>query len=609
MSEAGRAASSIIQDAPMRPPRFVQPPLIVERRADGSTYLRADVAVTPKYAHVPDLLRQRARQFPTRAVIAQRARDDSWETITYSQLEQRSNRVASYLLDAGSGPDTPLLILSGNSIGHAVMLLGAMKARVPVASLSVAYSVMDKEFGKLRKIAALTHPAWVFADDGEKFGTAYRAIARDGMRFIAREQYQSIIAHPISAALEASIGAIDDATVAKYIFTSGSTGIPKAVVHTQGMLRAQIASVDAVRQTHDAADSVPISLNWMPWSHVSAGNMSFHENLLEGGTLHLDNGRPVAGLFEETLRNLREVSPTLYGCAPIGYAWLADAMERDATLRRSFFRNLRSMIYGGAALPRPVYDRIQALAVAETGHRIPFMSVYGSTEANSVTLTYRENLASGMIGLPAPGLELKLVPRGERLALCVRGDCVFKEYLGQPVLTAESFDDEGFFDTGDAAKFLDDGDPGKGLVFDGRLSEDFKLTSGTWVAGGNVRLNVLTAANKLLADVVICGENRPYLSALAWLDIAAVREMLARSQRANVRDVLARSIARYNAAHPGSSTRIQRLLLLDAPPAFDEMSEKGSINARMVMSRRADDVERLYAEPADPRVIDIEQVR
>ncbi len=490
------------------------------------------------------------------------------------------------------------------------MLLGAMKARVPVASLSVAYSVMDQEFGKLRKIAALTRPAWVFADDAEKFGTAYRAIARDGMRFIAREQYESIIAHPISAALEASLGAIDDATLAKYIFTSGSTGIPKAVVHTQGMLRAQIASVDAVRQTHDDADSVPISLNWMPWSHVSAGNMSFHENLLEGGTLYLDNGRPVPGLFEETLRNLREVSPTLYGCAPIGYAWLADAMERDATLRRSFFKNLRSMIYGGAALPRPVYDRIQALAVAETGHRIPFMSVYGSTEANSVTLTYRENLASGMIGLPAPGLELKLVPRGERLALRVRGDCVFKEYLGQPALTAESFDDEGFFDTGDAAKFLDDGDPGKGLVFDGRVNEDFKLTSGTWVAGGNVRLNVLTAANKLLVDVVICGENRPYLSALAWLNIAAVREMLAKSQRAeDVRGVLARSIARYNAAHPGSSTRIQRLLLLDAPPAFDEMSEKGSINARMVMSRRADDVERLYAEPADPRVIDIEQVR
>jgi feruloyl-CoA synthase len=406
-----------------------------------------------------------------------------------------------------------------------------------------------------------------------------------------------MVAHPISGALDASIAAIDGATVAKYMLTSGSTGTPKAVVHTQGMLRAQIASVDAVRQTHDDTQSIPISLNWMPWSHVSAGNMSFHENLLEAGTLYLDNGKPLPGMFEETLRNLREVSPTLYGCAPIGYAWLADAMERDAALRRSFFRNLQSMIYGGAALPRPVYERIQALAVAETGERIPFMSVYGSTEASSVTLTYQENVASGMIGLPAPGVEIKLVPRGGKLALYVRGDAVFKEYLGQPDLTAAAFDDEGYFHTGDAAKFLDDGAPEQGLVFDGRTSEDFKLTSGTWVAAGNVRLNLLSAVDKMFADVVVCGENRAYLTAMAWLNGATPGETQA--------DLVAAAIARYNAANPGSSTRIRRVLLLDAPPAADEISEKGSINQRLAMARRAGDVERLYEDPAGPSVIEI----
>lgn len=612
----------VIEDAPVRPPRFVQPKILVERRADGATYLRCDLAATPKYAHVPDLLRQRAKQFPTRPVIAQRASDDSWQTISYAMLEERSNRAASYLLESGGGPHTPLLILSGNSIAHAVMLLAAMKARIPVAPVSVAYSLMDRDFDRLRKVAAITAATWVFADDAEKFAPAYRAIATGGMRFITSAQYEAIVAHPISAALEASIDAIDAATVAKYMFTSGSTGTPKAVVHTQGMLRAQIASVDAVRQTHDDTQNIPISLNWMPWSHVSAGNMSFHENLLEAGTLYLDEGKPVEGLFGETLRNLREVSPTLYGCAPSGYAWLADALERDATLRHSFFKNLKSMIYGGAALPRPVYDRIQALAVAQTGYRIPFMSVYGSTESGGVTLAYSENIASGMIGLPAPGIELKLVPAGDKLAVFVRGEAVFKEYLGQPDLTAASFDDEGYFHMGDAAKLLDDRAPAKGLVFDGRISENFKLTSGTWVATGNVRLDLLSAVNKLLSDVVICGENRPYLAALAWLNFSVVRELLAAARRADgalaaqlsdaellqtafVADAVARSIAHYNAMHPGSSTRIRRLLLLDTPPALEEISEKGSVNQRLVMSRRSREVERLYDEPVGARVIEL----
>lgn len=645
MSEAWPASRSpsdasmpkAVADAPMRPPRFVQPKMIVERGADGRAYLRCDIAVTPKYAHVPDLLRQRARKFPMRAVIAQRAGDGRWDSISYAMLEERSNRVASYLLQTQCGPQTPLMILSGNSIEHAVMLLGAMKARIPVAPVSVAYSVMDRDFVKLRQVAETTRATLVFADDAEKFAPAFRAIAKDGMQFIACGQptdnlpftaYESIVAHAISATLDASIDAIDDTTPAKFMFTSGSTGTPKAVVHTQGMLRAQIASVDAVRQTHEDTahedtQSIPISLNWMPWSHVSAGNMSFHENLLEAGTLYLDNGRPVQGLFEETLRNLAEVSPTLYGCAPIGYAWLADAMERDAALRRSFFKNLKSMIYGGATLPRPVYDRIQALAVAETGYRIPFMSVYGSTESSSVTLTYRENLESGMIGLPAPGVEIKLSPRGGKLAVWVRGNSVFREYLGQPQLTAESFDDEGYFHTGDTARFLDDGAPEKGLVFDGRSSEDFKLTSGTWVAAGNVRLDLLSALGKLLDDVVICGENRPYLAAMAWLNFSVVREMLAASQHAGeaaaeqcsnmdlietsfVTTAVARSIAQYNAAYPGSSTRIRRVLLLQTPPSFEETNEKGYINQRAVISRRATDIERLYEDPVSACVIDLD---
>jgi feruloyl-CoA synthase len=621
-------------DALTLPPRFLQPPIVVERAEDGSTRLRCDLAATPNYAHVLDLLLQRAQQVPERAVIAQRGGDDRWQRISYAALEERSNRVASYLLEAQCGPHTPLLILSGNSIEHAVMLLGAMKARVPVTPVSVAYSLMDKEFTKLKMVASITRASLVFADNAVLFAPAFRTLAKEGVRFIACGgapdeleflAYESIVAHPVTAMLKISLAAIDDATPAKYMFTSGSTGTPKGVVHTHGMLRAQIAAVDAIRRTRGNFEHIPISLNWMPWSHVSAGNMSFHENLLEGGTLYLDNGRPVPGQFEETLRNLREVSPTFYGCAPIGYAWLADALTNDAVLRRSFFKNLTSMIYGGAALPLPTYERIQALAVSETGRRIPFMSVYGSTEAGSVTLTYAENMASGMIGLPAPGVDIKLVPRGEKLALCVRGAGVFKEYLQQPELTASAFDAEGYFDTGDAARFVDAQAPEKGLIFDGRTSENFKLASGTWVASGIVRLNVLSAADKLLDEVVICGENRPYLTAMAWLNTAAARELLSPAESAkpagktplsdselrnNVQVVasVAQSIARYNALNPASSSRIERIALLEARPSLEnmEINEKGYVNQSAVISRRASDVERLYQEPIAPHVLDVD---
>jgi feruloyl-CoA synthase len=621
------------RDPPTLPPRFLQPGIVVERAADGSTRLRCDIRATPMYAHVPDLLSQRAQQVPERTVIAQRGADDRWQTISYAALEERSNRVACYLLETRCGPHTPLLILSGNSIEHAVMLLGAMKARVPVTPVSVAYSLMDKEFSKLKMVAAITEATLVFADNAAMFAPACRVLAREGMRFIACGSppddiefiaYESVIAHSVTAMLKTSLDAIDDATAAKYMFTSGSTGTPKGVVHTHGMLRAQIAAVDAIRRTRGNFEHIPISLNWMPWSHVSAGNMSFHENLLEGGTLYLDNGRPVQGQFEETLRNLREVSPTLYGCAPIGYSWLADALASDAELRQSFFKNLTSMIYGGAALPLPTYDRIQALAISETGHRIPFMSVYGSTEAGSVTLTYAENVASGMIGLPAPGVDIKLVARGEKLALCVRGAGVFKEYLRQPELTAAAFDAEGYFDTGDAAKFVDEQAPEKGLIFDGRTSENFKLTSGTWVASGMVRLNVLSAVDKLLDDIVICGENRPYLTAMAWLNSTAARELLPPAESANTGQAplsdlelrnnvqvvasIARSIARYNATHPASSSRIERITLLEVRPSLEnmEINEKGYVNQSAVISRRAKDVERLYLEPLDPRVLDVD---
>lgn len=634
MSEHEISNSSVashIELAPSKPPRFLEPEFEIEHRKDGSCLVRSIIDIVPRYAHLPDLLTVRAGQFPHRTILAQRDQENGWRRISYSEIEDLSNRAASYLLNQGYGSETPMLILSGNSIEHAVMMLAAMKARIPMAPITVAYSTMDNQFTKLHQVFEIIQPVLIFADDTQVFRPALDAICNDetvviGCGSPVGQQgfmvYEKLIASEVSPKLKASLDAISDDTVAKYMFTSGSTGSPKAVVHTHGMLRAQIASVDAIRQTHGDVEACPISLQWMPWSHVSSGNMSFHENLLEAGSLYIDDGRPVKGAFSKTLRNLREISPTLYGCAPIAYAWLVDALERDKELRRSFFKNLQSMIYGGAALPRSVYDRIQALAVKETGYRIPFMSVYGSTEASAVTLTYRENLASGMIGLPAPGVEIKLVPVAGKREVRVKGTSVFREYQGQPDLTAASFDSEGYFRMGDAASFLDEKDPYQGLVFDGRISEDFKLTSGTWVGTGNVRQGLLAFTQKLFHDIVICGENKPYLAVMAWLNVAAVRELAALSHPADaatdkglsdadflespfVVQAVKTAFAEYNSENPASSTRIRRLLLLTTPPSIAQLetNEKGYINQRAVQDARKDELDILYQDVPSKRVV------
>jgi feruloyl-CoA synthase len=390
--------------------------------------------------------------------------------------------------------------------------------------------------------------------------------------------------------------------------------MPKGVIQTHRMMMAVVAGQQALRTEEPDPEEVPQSLEWMPWNHISAGNISFNGNLAAGGTVHLDAGKPVPGLFEQTIRNLRDVSPRVFGSAPVAFAMLADAMEKDVELRHAFFRNLEYMGYGGATLSSDLYDRMQALAIAETGHRMPFTTMYGATETQGITVVHWVTERVGLIGLPLPGITLKLVPNGTKLEVRVKGPTITPGYLNDPKKTAEAFDEEGFYALGDAARFLDPDHPEEGIVFDGRVTEDFKLSSGTWVSTGTLRADVVAACSPLLQDAVVCGLDKPYIALLAWPNMAAAKAMAGLHDAAASQEVVSHpkvvahireTLQRHNKDGGGSSTRIARIHLIVEPPSIDggEITDKGYVNQRATLDRRAHLVERLYLDQAPEDVI------
>ncbi len=413
-----------------------------------------------------------------------------------------------------------------------------------------------------------------------------------------------------------SVDKIDHETVAKYLFTSGSTGMPKGVLQTHGMMCAVIAAQEALRTEEADPNEIPQSLEWMPWNHISAGNIGFNGNLNAGGTVHLDAGKPLPGMFEETIRNLREVSPLVFGSAPIAFGWLADAMERDEALRDKFFSKMRYVGYGGATLSQDIYERFQKLSIASTGNRIPLTTMYGATETQGVTVVHWITERVGLIGLPLPGITLKLVPNGTKLEVRVKGPTVTPGYLKRPDLTKAAFDEEGYYSLGDAAKFVDENDPEKGLVFDGRVTEDFKLNSGTWVSTGTLRAQAVAAASPLVQDCVVCGQDKEFVALLAWPNMAAAREICGDKRHETPEEILASAkvvafvkekFAAFNAASGGSSGKVKRILLMTEPPSVDghEITDKGYVNQRATLERRKILVDLLYENPAAKGVIEI----
>jgi feruloyl-CoA synthase len=431
---------------------------------------------------------------------------------------------------------------------------------------------------------------------------------------IASMAFADLAATPVTSDVEHSIAKITPDTVGKLLFTSGSTGMPKAVINTQRMMCANVAMMMQVRP-RDATAPQATYLDWMPWNHTMGGNALFNPVLTEGGALYIDDGRPVPGQFDETIRNLRDVSPTYYANVPAGYAALAAAMEKDDALCRSFFKNLGLMAYGGARLPDDLYERMQALAVRATGQRIVFYTGWGSTEtAPTSTGTYWNTERVGLIGLPFPGVELKMVPCGARYELRPRGPNVTPGYFRQPDLTRTVFDDEGFYCIGDAGVFVDPDDPVQGIIFAGRVVEDFKLTTGTFVHVGSLRTDAIAASTPAIHDALVTGQDRPYIGLLAWPNLHACRQMIG-NPGATYEDVVKhpaviawvkRGLEAHNSSVEGaSSRRIVRAMLMVEPPSIDgnELTDKGYINQRAGLERRAPLVERLYADPPGEDVI------
>jgi feruloyl-CoA synthase len=612
---------------PFKPLPQKPPSIDVRRKPDGTIYISSKYPLGEMARSIPHLLERKAAEHPDRNFIGERVpgadgKLGAWRYITYGEANAQANAIAQALLDRGMGPDAPLLVISGNSIRHAVMMLGAMKARVPVAPVSVAYSLMSGDHGKLKHVADLTKPKMIYAEIGPLYARAISSIAKEGIEIVtaiaiperATTSFDDLVKTMPTRDVAASMAKINHGTVAKYLFTSGSTGMPKGVIQTHGMMCAVVAASEALRT--DELDEIPQSLEWMPWNHISAGNIGFNSNLNAGGTVHLDAGKPLPGMFDETIRNLREISPLVFGSAPIAFGWLAEAMERDSELRDNFFKKMRYVGYGGATLSQDIYERIQKLAIAATGMRIPFTTMYGATETQGITVVHWLTERVGLIGLPLPGITLKLVPNGTKLEVRVKGPTVTPGYLNRSDLTKAAFDEEDYYCLGDAAKFVDEDAPEKGLVFDGRVTEDFKLDSGTWVSVGTLRAQAVGAASPLIQDCVVCGQDKPYVALLAWPNMAAAREICADTSRSSpeevihspkVKEFVRARFAEHNKNCGGSSGRVKRVMLMLEPPSVDghEITDKGYINQRATQERRHKLVQLLYDAAPPEDVIEI----
>ncbi|MFH1342467.1 MAG: feruloyl-CoA synthase [Pseudomonadota bacterium] len=588
---------------------FATPAISVNRRADGSIIVKSTVPLRPAARCVGDWLEHWARQRPEKVFLGERANVDApWTTVTYSEALRQVRAAASWILAQGLSALRPLVILSDNSVDHALLALAAMHAGVPAAAISPAYSLISKDFDKLKSMIALLDPGAIYVSSTKPFAAALAAIKPlhsavivtgdlDGGDAVS---FRSIAATPESDAVAKAFATVGPDTIAKFLFTSGSTGTPKAVINTQRMLTS---SQQAKAQTWaflENADDELVILDWLPWSHTFGANHNFNLVLRNGGTLYIDGGKPAPGLFATSLANLRSVMPTVYFNVPRGFDMLIAALRDDDALRCRFFEEVKFAFYAGAALPQNLWDALEELSIKTVGRALPMVSAWGSTETSPLaTDCHFQAKRSGNIGVPIPGTELKLVRSGDKLEVRVRGPNVTPGYWKAPELTAQAFDAEGFYLIGDAVTFADPDRPELGLFFDGRVAEDFKLNSGTWVSVGTLRVAGITALSPLAQDIVVSGHGGDHVRFLVFPNIAACRALTGLPDSADASEVIghdkvragiAAGLAKLKAqSGGGSSTHATRALLLAEPASVDggEITDKGYINQRAVLTRRA----------------------
>jgi len=607
---------------PLRAISFGDPAVTLDRRDNGTVYLRPKLALGEYPRRLTDRLHHWAKVEPNRIFMAERAASGGWRQITYAQLLGTTRHIASALLARGLSADRPIVILSGNSIDHALVAFGALYAGIPFCPVSPAYSLVSKDYAKLAYLMKLLTPGLVFADDAGKFAEALLANVSDETEIVASRgavagrqltMLGELLATPEHSGLDAAHDAIGSDTIAKFLLTSGSTGNPKAVINTQRMI---CANQVMLRETLAfLKDEPPVIVDWLPWNHTFGGNHNIGLTLFNGGSMYLDEGKPMPGGIEETVRNLREISPTVYFNVPKGYESLLPYLRDDSALRAKFFSRLHAMFFSGAALSPFVWNSLDELAVQETGFRVPMLTGLGATETAPFFMSVRPDTSrSGHVGLPVSGNDAKLIPNNGKLEVRAKGPNVTPGYWRQPELTAAAFDDEGFYKFGDAIKPVIADDFSAGFDFDGRIAEDFKLASGTWVSVGPLRARFVAACAPLVRDVVIAGINRDEVSALVILDLDGCRlinptlafdDLAATAADPLIRDAFRERFFNFLATATGSSTRITRAILLDTPLSIDrgEVTDKGSINQRAVLDHRSRLIDELYAPTPAAHVI------
>jgi feruloyl-CoA synthase len=601
-----------------RPVRLGPRDVEIERRPDGTIHLKSPHMLAPYPAKLTERLEHWAATAPNRTFLAQRRSAGDWRRISYGETLAAVRRIGAALLARDLSPGRPIVILSGNDVEHALLGLAAIHVGIPYAPVSPAYSLISGDFKKLKSIVGLLTPGLVFVADGDPFRRAIEAAVPKGVEIVVGRNpvphrpatlFEQLLSATPTQALDAAHGKVGPDTIAKFLFTSGSTGTPKGVINTQRMWCSNQAMI--LSQLAYFADEPPVIVDWAPWHHTAGGNHDFGFVLYNGGTFYIDEGKPVLGHLETTVRNLREVATNWYFTVPKGYEALLPYLRADAQLRATFFRELKVLWFAGAALSQSVFDEMQELAVETCGERIMFLTGLGATESAPMAIgrTWQSRDSANM-GVPVPGVDLKLVPCEGKLEARLRGPNITPGYWRQDDLTAAAFDEDGFYKLGDALKFEDPADPARGLIFDGRIAEDFKLATGTWVNVGPLRSRLLAQLDPYVRDVVIAGADRNEIGALIFPDRDACRRLAADGAAdvtvdAGVLEELRARLEAFARTSTGSSNRVARAIVLTAPPSIDsgEMTDKGSINQRAVLSRRAGAVAELYALAPSPRVL------